>query len=157
MTTVVGVADVQVSDAADATLATYSLGSCIGVAAYDPAARVGGLLHFQLPSASLDGARAKEMPAMFADSGTAELLAQMAALGAVERRLKITLAGAAQILNDAAMFNIGRRNHAAIRKILWQRGLLIAHEEIGGTSPRNLYLCIGDGSAVIRTVGLAAV
>ena len=45
----VGVGDCKVSNAAEAALATYALGSCIGLAIYDPAAKVGGLLHFMLP------------------------------------------------------------------------------------------------------------
>jgi chemotaxis protein CheD len=61
------------------------------------------------------------------------------------------------MLNDAEFFNIGRRNHAAIRKLLWQRGMLVAREEIGGNSPRNLYLHIADGTVLIKTGGKAAV
>ena len=60
------------------------------------------------------------------------------------------------MLNDASLFNIGRRNHTAIRKILWQRGMLITQEDIGGGSPRNLSLRIDDGTAVIKVVGFAA-
>ena len=29
---------------------TYALGSCIGITMYDPAIRLGGLLHIMLPS-----------------------------------------------------------------------------------------------------------
>lgn len=39
---VVGVADVLASNDPGAELVTYSLGSCLGVALYDPVARVGG-------------------------------------------------------------------------------------------------------------------
>lgn len=156
MNLIVGISDIQISTDRDTTISTYSLGSCIGVAAYDPQACVGGMLHFQLPTGTMDADRAKAKPAMFADSGLNELLRRMAELGAVERRLQITLAGAAQMLNDAGTFNIGRRNHAAIRKLLWQRGLLIRHEEIGGTSPRNLCLRVADGAVLVKVVGLAA-
>ena len=156
MNTVVGISEAHASNDPGVTFTTYSLGSCIGVALYDPVARAGGLLHFQLPSWSIDPARANAEPAMFADSGMALLLQQMATLGGVERRMRVTLAGGAQMLNDAALFNIGRRNHTAIRKILWQRGMLIAHEDIGGGSPRNLSLRLQDGAAVVKLVGLAA-
>ena len=74
MQIVVTVSDARVSaDPAD-VLVTYSLGSCIAVAAYDPVARCGGLLHYQLPTSTLDAGRARENPCMFADTGMARLL-----------------------------------------------------------------------------------
>jgi chemotaxis protein CheD len=154
---VVSVSDLRTSaDPAD-TLVTYSLGSCIGVAAYDPVAHIGALLHFQLPSASLDAGRAVKNPLMFADSGVQCLLEQVAALGGQKKRLRIKLAGAAQMLNDNNLFNIGRRNHAAVRKVLWQHGLFIDGEDIGGTTPRNVYLTIADGTVTIKAQGSSAV
>jgi chemotaxis protein CheD len=151
----VGISDAKVSNSGEAVLATYSLGSCIGVSLYDPTHRIGGLLHYQLPTSDLDKAKAQANPMMFADTGLARLLDKLAALGADPKRLSVTLAGGAQILDDANLFNIGRRNHAAIRKLLWQRGLLIAHEEIGGDAPRNMYLRIADGAVEIKAVGHA--
>lgn len=152
MTIVVNVSDVKVSNGPQDVLATYSLGSCIAIAVFDPAARVGGLLHYQLPSASIDPARAQENPAMFGDTGMALLLQRVASLGAQKQRLKVKLAGGAQMLNDTSLFNIGKRNHAAIRKILWQNGMFIEGEEVGGTAPRNMYLSIADGKVIIKTM-----
>ena len=54
MNIIVGVSDMKVSNDANASLITYSLGSCIGVVIYDPAVKVGGLLHFMLPDSNLD-------------------------------------------------------------------------------------------------------
>lgn len=153
MTIVVQVSDAKASRDAATVLATYSLGSCIGVAAYDPVARVGGMLHFQLPSASLDPERAKAQPQMYGDSGLAWLLDAMAAHGADKRRVKVKLAGAAQMLNDVALFNIGRRNHVAIRKVLWQHGLFVDGEDVGGSTPRNLYLAVADGAVTVKATG----
>ncbi|MCH7994925.1 MAG: hypothetical protein IIB57_10855 [Planctomycetes bacterium] len=42
MDRVVDIADFQVADDPRATLVTYSLGGCIGVAIWDPRVRVGG-------------------------------------------------------------------------------------------------------------------
>ncbi len=156
MNIVVHVSDARhSSDPAD-VITTYSLGSCIGVTLYDPVARIGGMLHFQLPSAAMDEDRARRQPLMFGDSGFAWLLEQLEHMGAVKRRMKVKLAGAAQILDDNGVFNIGRRNHAAIRKVLWQHGLLIDGEDIGGKSPRNLYLQIADGAVAVRKDGTQA-
>jgi len=134
-------------------LATYSLGSCIGVTLWDFKARVGGMLHFQLPTSTLDAQRAKQNPLMFADTGFAHLLEEMIRNGADKKLLKVRMAGAAQMLNDSKIFDIGRRNHAAMRKILWQHGLFIDAEHIGGSLPRTMYLSIADGSVTLKMNG----
>jgi chemotaxis protein CheD len=157
MTITINVSDARASgDPAD-TLVTYSLGSCIGVCLYDPIARVAGLLHYQLPTSTMDKAKADNNPFMFADTGMGALLPMMEALGAQKRRLKVKLAGGAAMLNDASSFNIGKRNHAAIRKILWQHGMFIESEDVGGGAPRTVYLRVADGSLTIKSGGVTKV
>lgn len=151
MSIVVNVSDARCSRDPAEVIVTYSLGSCIGVCLYDPAVRAAGLLHFQLPSASLDAQRARENPFMFADSGFDVLLKQVLSMGAEKRRLRVRLAGGASMLNDAGTFNIGKRNHASIRKILWQHGMFIESEDVGGGAPRTLYLSVADGSLTIKS------
>ena len=151
MLVVVTVADAKASAAEADVLVTYSLGSCVGVALYDPAMRVAGMLHYQLPASSLDPDRARQNPMMFADTGMEWLLRAMEALGAQRRRMKVKLAGAAQILDDAGLFNIGKRNHGAIRKLLWQQGMFIDAEAIGGSSPRTMYLSVADGVVTVKS------
>jgi chemotaxis protein CheD len=153
---VVNVSDARVSQDPDDVLVTYSLGSCIGVCLYDPIARCAGLLHFQLPTSTLDAGRAQANPCMFADSGMAALLQDLAALGAQPRRLQVKLAGGAEILDDKGVFAIGKRNHTAIRKILWQRGLLLAAEKVGGSEPRTVYLHVADGTTIVKSRGESA-
>jgi len=150
---VVNVSDARVSQDTADVLVTYSLGSCIAVAAYDPIAQCAGLLHYQLPTSTLDAGRAQANPCMFADTGMTTLLRDLAALGAQPRRLQVKLAGGAEILNDSGLFSIGKRNHTAIRKILWQKGLLLSGEQCGGKEPRTVYLSVADGSAIIKSRG----
>src|SRR5450432_947057 len=151
-TTIVQISDARVSNDPQVILATHSLGSCIGVAAYDPVMRIGGMLHYQLPESEIDSRRARNVPAMYADTGITLLLHQMAALGAEKRRLKIKLAGGAHMLTGPDTFDIGRRNHTAVRKFLWQQGILIQAEEVGGNATRHLYLRISDGAVQIKTL-----
>ena len=120
-------------------IVTYSLGSCIGVCLYDQDAKIGGLLHFQLPESKMSVERAREKPFMFVDTGLTLLIQEMERLGAVKRRLSVT---------------IGKRNGLAIRKLAWKQGLFLDAEEIGGFSPRNLSLDLEDGTVVMRCNGL---
>lgn len=149
----VKVADAKVSDDPTDILMTYSLGSCIGVCLYDAAIYVGGMLHYQLPDSKMDKARAKKAPFMFADSGMELLIEKMVSMGAVIKRMKVKIAGAATIHTGPKGFDIGRRNHLAIRKILWQKGMFIEAEDIGGTSPRNIYMNIANGAVTVRSNG----
>jgi chemotaxis protein CheD len=150
---VVGVSDAKISSNPSVTIVTYSLGSCIGVTVYDPVLKIGGMLHFQLPTSTLDPEKARINPTMFADTGMAYLLSQLAAMGVPKNRLKVHVAGAAQILNDEHVFDIGRRNHVAIRKVLWQHGIFIESEQVGGSIPRTIYLRVDSGAFCVKTSG----
>jgi chemotaxis protein CheD len=146
----VGVGDCKVSNGADSVLATYALGSCIAVAIYDPVAAVGGLLHFMLPESSLNPDKASQNPFMFADTGIPLLFHTAYGLGAVKRRLVVRVVGGAQVMDENGVFNIGKRNHLALRKILWKAGVMIHGEEIGGTVSRTVRLEVASGRFWIR-------
>jgi len=150
---VVAVSDAKVSGDAGALLVTYALGSCIGVCLHDGTAGLAGMLHYQLPSSALSPERAREQPLMFADTGLAQLLRAMEQQGGLGSRMTVKLAGGAQMLNDAKLFSIGRRNYTAIRKVLWDRGMLIHREDVGGDAPRTVYLRVADGAVTVRANG----
>ena len=151
---IVNVSDAKVSSNPEEVLMTYSLGSCIGVCLYDPVTHIGGILHYQLPNSDMDPNRAKERPCMFADTGMKNIIKQLVELGANEKRLNVKVAGAAAIATGPKGFDIGKRNHMAIRKLTWSNGMFIDAEDVGGNSPRNMYLNIADGSVTIRCNGL---
>lgn len=151
----VGVGDCKVSNAAETVLATYALGSCIAVAIHDPVAAVGGLLHFMLPESSLNPAKASQYPFMFADTGIPLLFHSAYGLGAEKRRLVVWAAGGAQVMDENGVFNIGKRNHLALRKILWKAGVMIHGEETGGTASRSVRLEVATGRFWVRGPGTA--
>lgn len=151
---VVGIAELHVSADPSETLVAYSLGSCIGLAIYDPEVRVGGMLHFMLPDSSLDLPKASVKPAMFADTGIPRLFKEAYALGLEKWRARVVVAGAAQILDESGYFNIGKRNFAAVRRILWRNSVLIDIEDVGGRMNRTLFLEIGTGRTWLKTAGV---
>jgi chemotaxis protein CheD len=150
---VVGISDCKVSNDPDSALVTYALGSCIAVALYDPAAKIGGLLHYMLPESSLDAQKAQQNPYMFADTGIQALFQAMAAQGAQPRRMVVRLAGGAQVLDSQGVFQIGKRNYLAARKILWKAGVLISAEAVGGEVSRTIRLDLATGRMWIREAG----
>jgi chemotaxis protein CheD len=148
---VVGVADCRISDDPEGVLLTYALGSCVGLAIHDPVARVGGLLHFMLPESAIDPDKARQNPWMFADTGIPLLLQNACQKGAQKRRLVVRAAGGAQFMDEQGIFNIGKRNCLAMRKLLWRAGVVLRDEAVGGTVSRNLRLEIRSGRAWLRT------
>ncbi len=149
---VVEMADCKVSNDPEAVLITYALGSCIGLALYDPVVRAGGLLHFMLPDSSVDAGRACENPYRFADRGIPALLGEMFRLGADKRRLQAVVVGAGELI-DGSLFQIGKRNRAALHRIFWKEGILISAEVVGGKIARTLRLEVGSGRFLCRAAG----
>jgi chemotaxis protein CheD len=150
----VGIADCRISNTPEDVLITYALGSCVGVAIYDPVAQVGGLLHYMLPESNIDEEKARTQPYMFADTGIPLLFRRTYELGADKRRLVVNIAGGAHVMDDAGIFNIGKRNALTLRKILWKAGVLIHSESIGGSVSRTVRLEMGTGRVWLRTEGL---
>ena len=147
----VGVGDLKIAYGEGDVLVTHALGSCIGLTAYDPAKRIGGMLHFMLPVSQPGSARASENPYIFADTGIPLLFKGLYEYGADKSRLVVKAAGGANILNDNGMFAIGKRNYVILKKILWKNKVLIEKECIGGTSYRTMYLDVSTGKTWLKT------
>ncbi len=147
---IVGIADCKVSRDPEATLVTYALGSCIGLVLYDPVAKVGGLLHFMLPTSQNDSKQAGVNPAMYGDSGFPLLFAEVQKLGANPKRLVAHLAGGGQILESHAALNIGKRNQITAKNLLWKAGILIQSESTGGAVTRSIGLELSTGQIWLK-------
>lgn len=150
---IIDIADMQIGKGAERTLTTYALGSCIGVAIYDPVTKVGGMLHYMLPEASLNPAKARENPYMFADTGIPLLFRSAYKQGAVRNRLIIKLAGGANVMDTNGFFNIGKRNYLSARKLLYKNNLLITSELVGGVSGKTMCLRLENGQVDIKLPG----
>ena len=131
---VLGIGGLAVRRAAAGILVTHALGSCVGIAVYDPTARIGGMVHAQLPLSNLNPDRARQSPSLFVDLGMQMLFQAMSDLGSERRHCRVTVAGGACISTGASdLFEIGKRNLMIARKMLWQLGIAIA--EPGHTMP----------------------
>ncbi len=145
----------KVSDRTGDIIITHALGSCLGIAAYDPVVRVGGLLHVMLPLSAIDPVKAERNPLMFVDTGFPNLLMQCLRIGAQKQRIEITVAGGANAneTEENDLFKIGKRNFLILRKLLWKDGLLLKSFDVGGSNSRTMSLEIGTGKVMIRSSG----
>ncbi|MEW6572634.1 MAG: chemotaxis protein CheD [Bacillota bacterium] len=150
----VGIADLKVGRE-PAVLITLGLGSCVGVALYDPVKKVGGLLHIMLPRMS-EFSRGTAKPAKFADTGIPLLLEEVLKLGANRRCLEAKIAGGAQMfsgLDKSFLLDIGDRNISAVRDTLKDLRIRIAAEDVGGNNGRTMLLYTATGRVIIKTLG----
>lgn len=147
---VIGVGDLAVSNNTQVTLTTYALGSCVGMVAYDPVTRAGGLLHTMLPESSISKEKAVSQPAMFADTGLPLFMRELTGVKAERHRLKIFLAGGACVLSGPDTFRIGERNTAAVKAWLAAQGLRVMGTDLAGTVNRTLHLELSTGQLTIK-------
>ena len=136
----------QVSDNPDDELVTYSLASCLAVVIYDPVIRVGGMAHIMLPDSRIEQKRVIENPFKYVDTGVPLLFKAAYSLGAKKSRLIVKAAGCGRVLNDSNLFNIGKRNEIALRKLLWKNNVLLSATDFGENKSRTLRLRILDGN-----------
>ncbi|MEO8621159.1 MAG: chemotaxis protein CheD [bacterium] len=147
---VVGVADCAVTDDANARIITYALGSCLGITVFDPVAGVGAMLHVMLPDSTIHRDKTAVNPAMFVDTGVPHLFREAYRLGANKRRIVVKVAGGATAQGGTDMFEIGKRNMVALRKILWKNGVMIKAQDVGGYVSRTITLDVATGGVTLR-------
>ncbi len=148
---IAAISDIKISNNADDVIITYALGSCIGITVYDPVAKVGGLLHYMLPDSMLDEQKAREKPAMFADTGIPLLFKSCYGMGAEKKRMIVSAVGGASILDDANFFRIGQKNIMAMRKIFWKNNVMIKAEDTGSNYNRTVRLEMRMGKVFVRS------
>ena len=56
-------------------------------------------------------------------------------------------------MDQENVFEIGKRNYLALRRILWKAGLLLHGEAVGGVNSRTVRLDIGTGRLWFQEAG----
>jgi len=151
----VGIAQCQVTRDPQALLVSYGLGSCVGVAAWDPVAHVGGLIHILLPEPMQE--IAVVTATKFASTGIPVFLKLLQEQGAQLRRLHVVAAGGAQMLSALAkagpLKGIGTRNCEVVTETLANNGIVLAQTDFGGSVGRTLCLVVSTGECWVRIAG----
>jgi len=149
----VEISDLRVSGNPEDVIVTYALGSCIAVIVHDPVRKVGGMIHYMLPLSEISPEKAKDKPAMFADTGIPELFRTMYGLGCDKKDLVVKVTGGGALYDDKGVFSIGKRNYTVLRKMFWKAGVIIAAEDVGGAKSRTARLWVGDGRCTVSCQG----
>lgn len=136
----------------EGVLITVGLGSCVGIALYDPFARVAGLAHILLSDSTQF--RNNTNPAKFADTAIPVLIREMVSTGARVNRLNAKIAGGSQLFSfEKSVISVGEKNIQAVRRTLTDLHIPVVGEDVGGRSGRTMKFYVEDGRVVVTTVG----
>jgi chemotaxis protein CheD len=156
-TIMLGIGDYGASGTQDSMLKTMALGSCVAVIMLDPQTKTVGMVHIALPDSNLNKSKREQRPGYFADTGIPSLLKKMRDVGAGQdiRKYYVKITGGANVLKttSASVFDIGKRNILAVKKILWQNGTGVVAEDVGGNISRTVSVYVGTGRVEIHCPG----
>ena len=153
ITITVGLGEIKVIRDPAAVLASFGLGSCVAVCAYDLVAQVGGMMHVVLPSG---GSKVMSLrsPGKYADTGMPLLIQELENRGAVRSRIIAKIAGGARVIHTATsdgLLEMGQKNVAAVRAALGREGVPIVAFDTGGQHGRSVWLIVRSGTMSVRT------
>ena len=149
----VGMADLNICKSPD-TITTLGLGSCIGIAIWDPVTKIGGLAHIMLPDSTK--IRNNSNIAKFADTGIEELVKRIVRAGASKPRMVAKIAGGAkmfEVSGSDGIGSIGQKNALASKQKLKELGIRLVAEDTGLNYGRTVELHCDTGEYYIKSVG----
>lgn len=147
----IGISDLNIAKP-PGVLATYALGSCIGICLLDSAHKIGGLAHIMLPD-SKEALNPSDNFRRYADTGIAELIELMKRNGASVSAMTAKIAGGAQMFQTKLQsFNIGERNIAAVKRVLNQYRIRLIAEDTGSNYGRTVFFDVSTGIMQVKSV-----
>lgn len=158
-TITVSISDMKITNNQD-VLATYALGSCIGICLYDSYKKVGALGHIMLPTARNEE-DAKYKKFRFANTCVPYMVTEMVKLGCNKRTIIAKIAGGATMFklvnanraNPAgSTFNkIGAQNIEAVKSALVKEGIKIVDEDTGADYARTVFFDTSNGEVTVKS------
>lgn len=130
------------------------LGTCVGVALYDPVAEIGGLIHLLLPEPM--STADVSLPGKYASTGFPAFLQELYHAGASAENMKATVAGGAIVgpLDDSDLkLDIGGRTTERVMQIINAENIQVDQLETGGFFTCRLLLDMNSGQCLIEPAG----
>ncbi len=123
------------------------LGSCVAVGLTDPVAHVGGLCHYALPN-RLD----RERSWRYGSVAIPDLIARVVHAGGSCDRLEAKVFGGACITvqPESVSGRLGSQNGELAYRLLWEAGIPVVADDLGGIRGRKLIYETDSGSAWVR-------
>ncbi len=133
-------------------LITLGLGSCIAITFYDRARKIGGMIHYMLPTKHIS--KKVINPYKYCDLGVPALIDKMLLVGAKTYRMEAKVFGGANMFADLLNNlgdSIGYRNIQAAKSILKEYRIPLIAEDIGENYSRSVKFDIKTGSVKVNS------
>jgi putative nucleotidyltransferase with HDIG domain len=130
------------------------LGTCVGVALYDPVAGVGGLIHLLLPEPIAQ--EAASQPGKYASTGFPVFLRALYAAGASAANTRASIAGGAlvgPVDNSDLKLDIGGRTAEKVMQFIQSENIAVEKLETGGFFTCRLILDMSSWQCRIEPAG----
>jgi len=136
---------------ADEVVSTV-LGSCVAACIWDPVARIGGMNHFMIPTATRQRTEAGAIDdaARYGIFAMEFLVNTILRHGGERSRLKTKIAGGGHVMPIAT--DIGQRNIDFVRHYMATEGLELTSEHVGGPYPMKVIFHPLDGRARVMEI-----
>ncbi len=140
--------DVQIGEVrtcqGDVTLRSRAIGSCIAIAAYDRAQRIGSLAHAMLPG-RVPEKKISEPKTRYMANAIEAMIEGMTSLGAKVSDIQVFLVGGGNVLerNDDT---ICEHNIESAKKLLKENDLELTAHALGGVLRRTISFDVGLGT-----------
>ncbi|HBB29100.1 MAG TPA: chemotaxis protein CheD [Clostridiales bacterium] len=149
----VGISDMKIVSSPD-TVATYALGSCVGICIIDKIRQVAGMVHIMLPQ----NPNPSDTKVLFkyADTGIAEMVRQLEKNGCLRMRMTAKIAGGAKMFEvsddkNSTIGNIGERNVIAVKKVLQDMKIRLIAEDTGLNYGRTIFFDSSNGELLVKS------
>lgn len=129
------------------------LGSCIGLAIWDPEQHLAGMAHILLPDSR--GQTGGTLPGKYADHAVPTLVGSLVERGASRARLRAKVAGGARMFSRLAADgsgDVGALNAAAVKSALANARIIILAEDLGGNRGRKVLFDPASGAFTVDTL-----
>ncbi|MEO0386311.1 MAG: chemoreceptor glutamine deamidase CheD [Pseudomonadota bacterium] len=125
---------------------TTLLGSCVAACVRDRRSGVGGLNHFLLPRDRSEGGG---FSARYGVNAMEVLVNDILRTGARKEDLEAKVFGAANVLANAELNNVGAQNSEFVIKYLRDEGIRLLAAELGGDRARRVFFFPSTGSVKV--------
>lgn len=147
----VGISDYKISEPPD-HLVTIGLGSCVGIALYEPTTKVGALIHIMLPESK--GFKDTSKWEKFADLAIPKVAEQLYEQTG-KKKLIAKIAGGSSMFSFGSKpdsLQIGKRNILSVKEKLKEMNIPILGDHTGGEMGRSMFVDLETFEVKVRMV-----
>jgi chemotaxis protein CheD len=122
------------------------LGSCVGVALYDPYLKIGGMCHYLLSTGN------GQHSTKYGDVAISTLIHRFSKAGSPFSHIQAFVAGGALLLDQHEIFFVGENNIKIALELLNEYKIPIIEQQVGGDRGRRMSLNTDTGQVKIEFI-----